>query len=108
MALIVLSMFCFLGCAFLVFVLAQWLRETDRTPTLRSPMTNGPNDSIETKRAIVIRFPRAAEKHDQRIPGSDHPGLVSGQRNEFDSDWTAAERLVYHRIAKSPGSRKKA
>jgi hypothetical protein len=108
MALIVLSTLGLVGCAFLIFVLAQWLRETNRKPTRRSPIISGTNDSNETKRAIIIRFPRAAAKYDQPIPAPGRLGLVSGQKNESGSTRSAAERWVYHRIAKSLGSRKRA
>jgi len=108
MALTVLSILCFFVCAFFVFVLVHWLRETNRKPTGRSPRNSGTNDSKETKRATVIRFPSAAPTYDKSIPASGRLGPLRIQRNGSGSKWIADERSVYHRIVESLGSRKRA
>ena len=107
MAVTALSILGFFGCAF-VFALVQWLRETNRKPTRRSPRNSGTDDSNEAKRAIVIRFPSALPKHDQSIPASGGVGPLGSQRKGSDSKWIADERSVCHRIVESLGSRRRA
>jgi hypothetical protein len=64
MALVVFATICFLGCAFLLFVLVQWMRDGKRNTT--TPLDVGkkvgePNE----KRTQVVSFPGTVERRDR-------------------------------------------
>jgi len=54
MTVIVLTAICLLACAFYVYVLIHWIRETKRETTIRSAAEIQANENYEPKRLINI------------------------------------------------------
>jgi hypothetical protein len=101
MALIVLTTICLLACVFLVFVLYQWMRDTNRKTTTRPAADSEVGETRETKQPHIVGARRAVERRDRfkvRSHGAAGAAERSGGR---DSGYDERERIAYEKIARS-------
>jgi hypothetical protein len=106
MALIVLATICFLACAFLLFVLVQWMRDGKRKTGTRPDVGNKPGQPYET-RAHVVSFPGTAERRDRPKVRAHQASGIAEQPcgREFGRD--GRERIAYKKIARFSGPGKR-
>jgi hypothetical protein len=99
MIVIVLAMVGFLACAFFLFVLFQWTRDTKRKTTTRTTVDDAASESSEKKRPQVVGSRRASESVTSFREG--HAGSRAGEaeRAVVGLDATSASGL---RMRKSP------
>src|SRR5882724_9888422 len=63
MILIVLAAVGFLACAFFLFVLFQWTRDTKRKTTTRTAVRDADGETSKKNHPQIICFKRSDEKH---------------------------------------------
>ena len=99
MILIVLAAVGFLACAFYLFVLFQWTRDTRRKTTTRTAVDDAAGESSEKKRPQVVGSRRAVESVTAFREG--HAGSRAGEvgRAIAGLDATSANGL---RMRRSP------
>src|SRR6266436_2353520 len=105
MTLIVLTATCLLACAFYVYVLCKWMRDTNSKRTRRPPI-HGQNDGEqENKRLYVMGSRKIAERGDRSDVTSHRSPSVTGPSRRRGIAWNECERIAYRQIANSLSSR---
>ena len=100
MALIVLATICFFACAFLVFVLVQWTRDTRRRAGSRPAVDNKSGESRE-KQPLTSDSRRIEEKRDRFKVGARRMRGIAERSRIRKSESNERERIAYERIARS-------
>jgi len=59
MNLIILIVICLLACAFLLYVLLQWMRDTKRKPAGRFGIRDGRNEGDSREKSTSWQLPRS-------------------------------------------------
>jgi|ERR1700680_3571315 hypothetical protein len=98
MALIVLATICFLACAFLLFVLVQWIRDTNRKTTTRPAVNSEAGETRETKYPHIVGPRSAVERRDRFKVRSHQVAPASGRSRGRESGYDERERMAYRRI----------
>ena len=107
MTLIVLAMTGLLACAFYVYVLCQWMRETRSKRTAR-PAIDEPSDGPQTnKRRYVMGSQKNAARHDSPDVSSYRATRMTGLSRRRGLGWNECERIAYQKIATSLSLRKR-
>jgi hypothetical protein len=101
MALIVLATICFLACVFLLFVLVQWIRDTNRKTTTRPAVNSEAGEARETKYPHIVGPRSAVERRDRFKVRSHEVAAASGRSRDRESGYDERERMAYERIARS-------
>jgi hypothetical protein len=101
MTLIVLTTICLLSCAFYVYVMIHWIRETRRKRTIGPAASERAKESREPKHLLSIASGRASGRRDRFAARSQHPASVAmGSRGSNVRLWEC-ERNAYETIARS-------
>ena len=101
MTVIVLTAICLLACAFYVYVLIHWIRETKREPTTRSAAENQTNENCERKRPHTIGSRRLTGRDGRFTARSLRPASVAMRSRGSGLGCPECERNVYGLIARS-------
>jgi hypothetical protein len=98
MTLTVFIALCLVGCGFMVYVLLQWIRDTQ--PKNSTGGCEGP--ARDRKQPHVLTF-RKTSRNKANVPtATDNQLLDIGQGAKgFESSFHYSERLAYERIARS-------
>ena len=101
MTLIVIIAISCLACAFYVYVLFHWMRDTKRRKTVRSSAEDQADEKFEPKRLHILGSPRAAGS-DGRLAARSLRRASMGERSRSSGprcrEW---ERKVYETIGRS-------
>jgi hypothetical protein len=97
MMLIALAMSGLLACAFYIYVLCQWMQDTNGKRTLRPPSDGRSVGVQRTKRPYIVGSRNIAGRHDC----SDMSLRLSPR------GWNESERVAYQKIASSLSLRKR-
>jgi hypothetical protein len=100
MALIVLATICFLACVFLVFVLAQWMRDKKRRAGTRPAADNKSGERRE-KQPQTVDSRRTEEKRDLFKVEARRMSSIAERSRIRESERNKRERIAYERIARS-------
>ncbi len=107
MTLIVLAMTGWLACAFYVYVLCQWMRDT-RGKRAARPAIDEPSDGAQTdKRPYLMGSRKNAERHDSLDVSSYRATRMTGLSRRRGLGWNESERIAYQEIATSLRLRKR-
>ncbi len=107
MALIVLTMICFLACVFFLFVLVQWTRDAKRGRTTRPDVGSEAGETRDEKHLHVVGSRTTVDERD-RSKVRALPVPANTERSGIRDSWRdERERMAYERIARSfrPGRR---
>jgi len=107
MILIVLAAVGFLACAFYLFVLFQWTRDTRRKTTTRTAVDDAAGESSEKKRPQVVGSRRAVEKRDRFSGRSRWIQSGRGRARDCRPGCNECERVAYEKVARSLRSAKR-
>src|ERR1700747_846567 len=106
MTLIVFVAFCLLACAFLLFVLFQWTRDTKRKTTPRTTVDDAAGGSSgKTRPQAAARA--STEKHDRFSGRSRWAQSRSSQSRGCGPGCNECERTAYEKVARSLRSSKR-
>jgi len=106
MTLIVLAMTGLLACAFYVYVLCQWMRDTRGKRTARQAI-DGPSDGSQTNKCPYVMGSRKnAERHDSPDVSAYRATRMTGLSRRGGLGWNESERIAYQKIANSLSLRK--
>jgi len=100
MSLNILVTICLLACAFYLYVLSQWVRDSDRRGAARRAVGEAGTRS-EKKRLQIVAFPRAAEGQDRGRVKSHHAASKTEALRDRGAGCAVCERVAYERIAAS-------
>ncbi len=104
MTVIVLAAVGFLACAFYLFVLFQWTRDTKRKVTRVGDATG---DTSENKRPQVVGSQRTVEKRDPSAERSRRFQRMRGRSRGCGPGCNECERIAYEKVARSLRSGKR-
>ncbi|SRR6266851_4886546 len=98
MTVIVLAAVGFLACAFFLFVLFQWTRDTKHKTTT---VDNAAGDKSEKKRPQVVGSQRTVEKRDRFSGRSRRVQTIRRRSLGCRPGCNECERTAYERVARS-------
>jgi len=101
MTVIVLTAICLLACAFYVYVLIHWIRETKRETTIRSAAEIQANENYEPRRLINIGSWKSAERPSRFAARSPRPTGAATRARSSGPCCHECEREVYEAIVRS-------
>ncbi len=101
MTLIILETISFLACAFYVYVLFHWMRDTKRKRTIHSTAENQAEEKFEQKRLHILGSSRAAGSEGRFAAGSLRPASMAERSRGSGPCGHERERNVYETIARS-------
>jgi hypothetical protein len=104
---IVLAAVGFLACAFFLFVLFQWTRDTKRKTTTRTAVDDAAGESSEKKRPQVVGSRRAADKRGRFSGRSRWLQNGRGRARSCRPGCNECERVAYEKVARSLSSGKR-
>src|SRR5258705_9778165 len=105
MALIVLTTICLLACAFLLFVLFQWTRDTKRKTTARAAVDDAAGGGRE-KTGLQAAARESTEK--RHVFPEGHAGSRAGARSRACRPGChRCERTAYEKVVRALRSGKK-
>ena len=96
-----------LACAFYVYVLCQWMRDTNGRRTLRRVVDRGIKDEKEMQRPYIVGSRKIGESQNQSSVRPHGVPKVAKSSVDRESEWSATERMAYQRIAGSLSLRKR-
>ena len=107
MTVIVLAAVGFLACAFYIFVLFQWTRDTKRKTATRSAEDDVAGETSAMKRPQLVGSRKTPEEHD-RFSGKSRSILSTGDRSRVcGPGCNECERIAYEKVARSLRSGKR-
>lgn len=107
MTLIVLATTCLLACAFYIYVLCQWMRDTKGKRTTPPPIAGQSGGTQENKRLYIMGSRKNTERHDSPDVSSHRvPRMIWLSRGR-GLGWNESERIAYRKIASSLSLRKR-
>src|SRR5258708_19801842 len=101
MTLIVLATVCLLACAFLLFVLFQWTRDTKRKTTARTAVDDAAGETSEKKRPQIVSSRRTSEKQNRLSRMSGFVPSKRGQSRGCVPACSECERTPYYKVART-------
>ena len=101
MTLIVLVTICLLACVFLLFVLAQWMRDTKRKTKARPEVDSIAGETREEKRPHTVGSRRTAEGRYRFKVGARWVSTITERSGGRESWYDEREQIAYERIARS-------
>jgi hypothetical protein len=101
MTLIVLATICLLACAFYVYVLIHWSRDTKRKTTTHSAAENQAGEDGERRRPHVVGSRRAAGGDGRFAARSMLPASLAERSRGSAPGGHERERNAYETIARS-------
>jgi uncharacterized membrane protein YccC len=101
MTLIVLATICLLACAFLLFVLFQWTRDTKRKTTARTAVDDAAGEASEEKRPRIVASRRTSEKQNRLSRMSRFVPSKREQSRGCGPGCNECERTAYEKVARS-------
>jgi hypothetical protein len=101
MTLIVLVTICLLACVFLLFVLAQWMRDTKRKTTARPEVDSKAGETREEKRPHTAGSRRTAEGRYRFKVGARRVSTITERSGGRESWHDEREQIAYERITRS-------
>ena len=101
MSLIVLTAICFLACAFYVYVLIHWMRDTKRKKATHSAGENLADENREPKRPHIIGSRRAPESHGRFAARSLRHASMAGRARGSAPACHQVEHNAYETIARA-------
>jgi hypothetical protein len=107
MTLIVLAMTCLLACAFYIYVLCQWMRETKGKRTTPPPIAGQSGGTQENKRPYIMGSRKNTERHDSPDVSSHRVPRMTWLSRGRGLGWNESERIAYRKIASSLSLRKR-
>ena len=104
MTLTIFIALCLLGCGFMVYVLLQWIRDTQpKNSTGGCEGTEG-----DRKQPHVVTFSKISRNKANAPTATDSQLVDTGQRTKrLESSLDYSERIAYERIARALTPRKK-
>jgi hypothetical protein len=99
MAVIVFAAVGFLACAFLLFVLVQWIRDGKRKTTTHPDVGNKVGEPREKRRQVLI-FPGTAERRDRPKAGTHQVSGSAERPCGYERGRDDHERIAYGKIAR--------
>jgi hypothetical protein len=107
MTLVVLATTVLLACGFYIYVLCQWMRDTNGKRTPRSRIDGQSEGKQENKRLYVIGSRKIAESQDRSDIASRRAPSITWLSGRRGLDWNESERIAFRRITDSLSSRKR-
>jgi hypothetical protein len=101
MTLIVLATICFLACAFYVYVLFHWMRDTNRKRTTRYVAEDQADEKRDPKRPHIVGFRGSAGSDGRFAARSLRPASTAGRSRGSGPGGYECERNAYETIARS-------
>jgi hypothetical protein len=101
MALIILEILCIFGCVFLLYVLAQWVRDSKHQTARRKVSRNRTDVSQQRRRSKVVTFP-GKDMNPNQAQAEPRPLRSKARKStKRPPQYGDRERIAYERIARS-------
>jgi hypothetical protein len=108
MTLIVLATTGLLACAFYIYVLCQWMRDTNGKGwrTSPPPIAGQSGATQQNNRVYIIGSRKYAQRHGPDVSSRRITKMIGISRGG-ELDWNESERVAYQKIASSLSLRKR-